>query len=162
MIKAFGQIADKYPDWKVKIFGKGDMHEDLQTFIDEKGLTERVLLCGRTETPFKELKKSKVFVLSSHYEGFPNVLCEGMYAGLGCISSDCVSGPRELINDGENGFLFPVGNEKILAEKLNLLLSSDEICDIIGCRAKNTVKRLYLPVIVDKWYNCLRGVADEA
>lgn len=162
LIKAFGELADKYPDWNVKIFGKGDMREELQAFIDEKGLTERVLLCGRTETPFKELKKSKVFVLSSHYEGFPNVLCEGMYAGLGCISSDCVSGPGELIDDGVNGFLFPVGNEKILTEKLDLLLSSDEICDIMGDRAKNTVKRLELPVIVEKWYNCLRGVADEA
>ena len=162
LISAFGTIADKYPDWKVKIFGKGNMHDELQQFIDNKNLSERVLLCGRTETPFKELKKSKVFVLSSHYEGFPNVLCEGMYAGLPCISSDCVSGPRELINDGENGFLFPIGNEKILAEKLDLLLSSDEICGIMGDRAKNTVKRLELPVIVEKWYNCLRGVVDEA
>lgn len=162
LISAFGTIAYKYPDWKVKIFGKGDMKDEIQAFIDEKGLTGQVLLCGRTETPFKELKKSKIFVLSSHYEGFPNVLCEGMYAGLACISSDCVSGPRELINDGENGFLFPIGNEKILAEKLNLLLSSEEICDIIGERAKNTTNRLKLSVICEKWFNCLRGVADEA
>lgn len=162
LITAFSKITDKYPDWKVKIFGKGDMRDELQSFIDEKGLTEKVLLCGRTETPFKELKKSKVFVLSSHYEGFPNVLCEGMYAGLGCISSDCVSGPRELIEDGENGFLFPVGDEKILAEKLDLLLSSSDICDIMGNRAKNTVERLKLPVITGKWYECLRSVADEA
>ena len=162
LITAFGKISDKFPQWKVKIFGKGDMRDELQSFIDQKGLSEQVLLCGRTETPFKELKKSKVFVLSSYYEGFPNVLCEGMYAGLGCISSDCVSGPRELINDGENGFLFPVGDEKILAEKLDLLLSSEDICAIMGSRAKESVKRLELPVICEKWYNCLRGVADEA
>ncbi|MBR5535131.1 MAG: glycosyltransferase family 4 protein [Clostridia bacterium] len=161
LISAFEKIAEKYPDWKVKIFGKGDMKDELQEFIDNKGLGERVLLCGRTETPFKELKKSKIFVLSSHYEGFPNVLCEGMYAGIGCISSDCVSGPSELINDGENGFLFPVGDEKALAGKLDLLLSSEEICSIIGERAKETVKRLELPVICEKWYNCLRGVTNE-
>ena len=162
LINAFAKIADKYPNWNVRIFGKGDMKDELQACIDKKNLNERVFLCGRTEKPFNELKKSKVFVLSSNYEGFPNVLCEGMYAGLGCISSDCVSGPRELINDGNNGFLFPVGDEKILSEKLEILLSSQDICDIMGSKAKNTVKRLELPVITEKWYDCLRSVTDEA
>lgn len=162
LINAFGKLADKYPDWKIKIFGKGDMHDELQALIDGKGLSEKVILCGRTETPFLELKKSKVFVLSSHYEGFPNVLCEGMYAGLGCISSDCVSGPRELINDGENGYLFPVGDENELVGKLDMLLSSDEVRERLGKKANETVDRLELSKITDKWYLCLRGVADEA
>ncbi|MGM9551705.1 MAG: glycosyltransferase family 4 protein [Clostridia bacterium] len=162
LIKAFKSLSDKYPDWKVKIFGKGDMHDELQSYLDKLELTDRVLLCGRTEAPFKELKKAKILVLSSHYEGFPNVLCEGMYAGLGCISSDCVSGPRELINDGENGFLFPVGDDRILSEKLEKLLSNSDICDIMGEKAKTTVERLELPVICEKWYDRLRSVVDEA
>ncbi len=161
LIKAFDMIKDKHSTWKVKIFGKGDMKDELQEYINSNNLEDRVFLCGRTEKPFMELKRSKVFVLSSHYEGFPNVLCEGMYAGLACISSDCVSGPRELIDDGENGYLFPVGDEKILAEKLDKLLSSEDFCDIMGNRAKNTVERLKLPVICEKWYEAFRGVVDE-
>lgn len=158
LISAFGTIANKYPDWKVKIFGKGDMKDEIQAFIDEKGLTEQVLLCGRTETPFKELKKSKIFVLSSHYEGFPNVLCEGMYAALSCISSDCVSGPRELINDGENGFLFPIGDERKLAEDIEKLILSEELRELFGRKAAKTVERLKISAIADKWYQTIKFV----
>lgn len=161
LIKAFSQLADKYEDWQVKIFGKGEQLKELQSLIDELNLSDRIQLCGRTETPFLELCKSKVFVLSSNYEGFPNALCEGMLAGLACVSSDCVSGPRELINDGENGFLFPVGDADALAEKLDTLLSSQELrCDL-GNKAKDSVKRLELSTICDKWYEILKKVSDK-
>lgn len=160
LIKAFSQIADKFDDWQLRIFGKGEQRDELQKLIDDFKLSDRVHLCGRTETPFLELCKSKVFVLSSNYEGFPNALCEGMLAGLSCVSSDCVSGPKELINDGENGFLFPVGDADILAEKLELLLSSQELRNNLGANAKNSVKRLELSTICDKWYEILKKVSD--
>lgn len=159
LISAFAKVAVKYPHWKVKIFGKGDMREELQAFIDEKGLTERVLLCGRTETPFKELKKSKIFVLSSHYEGFPNVLCEGMYAGLGCISSDCVSGPSELINEGVNGYLFDVGDVDMLTNKLDKLMNDEKLRAQVGNAANETVKeRLLVSSIYKKWEKLIKDL----
>lgn len=162
LIKAFGKLADKYPDWTVKIFGKGDMKDELQVLIDESNLTDRVLLCGRTETPFKELKKSKIFVLSSHYEGFPNVLCEGMYAGLACISSDCVSGPRELIDDGKNGILFPIMDVEKLSEALERVINSEELRESFGKKAAKTVERLEISVISDKWYQTISKVIAES
>ena len=151
LIKAFSKIANKYPEWKVKIFGKGDMREQLQNEIDILGLHEQILLCGRTEKPFLELKKAKIFVLSSNYEGFPNALCEAMLAGLPCIASDCVSGPRELIDREENGFLFDVGNVEELVEKLNILLGNVALREKIGKRANITVQRLELSQICKKW-----------
>lgn len=160
LIKAFSQLADKFEDWQLKIFGKGEQRDELQKLIDDFKLGDRIQLCGRTETPFLELCKSKVFVLSSNYEGFPNALCEGMLAGLACVSSDCVSGPRELIHDGENGFLFPVGDADMLAEKLEWLLSSEELRNDLGANAKNSVKRLELSTICDKWYEILKMVSD--
>lgn len=161
LIKAFSQIAEKYKDWQLRIFGKGEQRDELQALIDDLNLSNSVQLCGRTETPFLELCKSKVFVLSSNYEGFPNALCEGMLAGLACVSSDCVSGPRELINDGENGFLFPVGDADKLAEMLELLLSSQDLREGLGAKAQNSVKRLELSTICDKWYKILKSISEK-
>ena len=151
LIKAFSKVAEKYPEWKVKIFGKGDMRDQLQNEIDSFNLHEKILLCGRTEAPFLELKKSKIFVLSSNYEGFPNALCEGMFAKLPCIASDCVSGPRELIDRGKNGFLFEVGNINELAEKLDILLANVDLREKMGKKANATVQRLELSHICSKW-----------
>lgn len=161
LINAFSKISAKFPEWNLKIFGKGDQQSELQMLIDSLGLQKRVFLCGRTESPYLELSKSKVFVLSSNYEGFPNALCEGMQAGLACVSSDCVSGPRELIDDGLNGFLFPVGDSDKLAQKLELLLSDETLRLDMGSHAKESVKRLELPIICDKWCDLLKKVSEK-
>lgn len=158
LINAFAQIEKKFPEWNVCIFGKGDMKNELQELINKYGLESRIFLRGRTETPFLELKKAKVFVLSSNYEGFPNVLCEGLYAGLACVSSDCISGPKELITDGVNGFLFPVGDAEALSDKLTLMLSSEELRAKLGKNGKTSVKKLFLPEIIKKWDGILRTI----
>ena len=151
LIDAFSKIADKYPDWKVWIFGKGDMADEIQHCIDVRGLNDRVLLRGRTDTPYLEMRRSKIFVLSSHYEGFPNVLCEGMFAGLACVSSDCVSGPSELIESGKNGYLFPIGDANQLAVELDRLCASEQLRREFGNKGKQTVKRLSVASIFEKW-----------
>lgn len=158
LIKAFALVANDYPSWKLKIFGKGDMREELISLAEELGVGERVLFCGRTEKPFYELKKAKIFVLSSNYEGFPNALCEGMAAGLACVSSDCVSGPSELINHGENGYLFPVGDYKKLAEYLRDLIESEDKRSQMGKNAYDSVLRLETSKIVDKWQNVINNI----
>ena len=66
-----------------------------------------------------EMKKAKIFVLSSFFEGFPNVLCEAMYAGLPCIATDCEFGPSDIIEVGENGLLVPVGDILKMYKKID-------------------------------------------
>lgn len=161
LIKAFSRIQHCWPDWKLHIWGIGNQESHLQELINELNLSEKVFLCGRTETPFLEMKKAKILVLSSNYEGFPNVLCEGMYAGLPCVSSDCVSGPRELIQDGVNGYLFEIGNIDQLCDKLTLLLQSDEMRDCLGSAAHNTAERLKLDRICEKWYDYVCHIVGE-
>lgn len=151
LINAFSYIARDYKDWKLNIFGIGEMKEQIEKKIFELNLQEQVFLCGRTETPFLEMKKSSIFVLSSNYEGFPNVLCEAMYAGLPCISSDCISGPGELIENEKNGYLFPVGDEDLLAEQLKELLSNEDLRESFGQEAHKTVSRLSVEEIYEKW-----------
>lgn len=161
LIQGFHKISGKYPDWQVKIFGVGDKREELEEFIGSFGLDNKVHLCGRTEVPFYEMSKASIFVLSSHYEGFPNVLCEAMYAGDLCIASDCVSGPRELIEQNVNGWLFPVGNVDNLAQLMENCIEHESRLDNVRHTAQETVKRLYLENNIVLWKNMINEVVME-
>lgn len=156
LIRAFAHVSPEFNDWKLKIFGVGEKKDYLQKYIDERQMTDKVVLCGHTKKPFLELRKSKIFVLSTHYEGFPNALCEAMAAGLQCISSDCVSGPRELIENGVNGWLFEIGNDVQLATILKSCMSSNDTKH--GTKAKESVKRLYLEKNITGWENIIKQV----
>lgn len=158
LIRAFSGISRKYPGWKVKIFGDGSMRTELQHEIRKYDLERQVFLCGKTEKPYEQMCRASIFVLSSFYEGFPNVLCEALYAGDLCISADCVSGPAELISHGENGWLFPVGDQEKLAGLLDELISSEQGLEETRRRAEESVKRLYLEKNIVRWEELMQEV----
>ena len=158
LIIAFEKISKDVPDWNVNIFGLGDNRQRLQKLIDSKGLRDRVFLKGRTETPFYEMCRSSVFVLSSFYEGFPNVLCEAMLAGCLCISSDCDCGPRELLKSGKNGWLFPIQDADVLAMLLKDSIENSDQLDCIRTAAKKTVERLHVESITQKWMLMVQNI----
>ena len=159
LIKAYSKVCKDYTDWKLKIFGVGEMQEQLNKLIIDLGCEDKILLCGHTHTPFYELSKSKVFVLSTKYEGFPNVLCEAMEAGLPCIASDCVSGPRELIQNNENGWLFEIANVDELETLLRMCMSND--MSEVGAKAKKSVERLHLDSNLKSWKDMFEKVLQN-
>lgn len=160
LIEAFYRVRKSLDlEWKLSIFGIGNEKQRLQKLIDEKKANGYIELCGATKKPFEELKKSKIFVLSSFYEGFPNVLCEAMLAGDVCISSDCVSGPKELIENEINGFLFPVQDVDVLAKLLQKVCNNaDYYLNSCGKNARVSVRRLELDEIVNKWEKLLLSI----
>ena len=161
LIRAFAKVSNKMDGWKLKIYGIGEMQQELQNEIEKQGLQGRAILCGRTERPFYDMSKGSIFVLSSYYEGFPNVLCEAMYAMLPCVSSDCVSGPSELIEQGENGYLFEIGDVDFLANKLLELGSDEHMRKQLGYAAHKTVERLSVEKIYLKWVAAVLRVMEE-
>jgi len=130
MIKAFARVCEKHPELTLRIFGKGDdaYVAKIQACIDELGMQNNITLKGRSPHMEEEYKKSQVFLMTSDYEGLPNALMEGMASQLICISTDCKTGPKDLIDHGENGFLVPVDNEDALVETMETVLrmSTDE------------------------------------
>lgn len=102
LIKAFKLVHDEKQDAKLIIIGKDYQCFRVQKLIDELKLNENVLLVGQHKNPFKFIKNSAVYVLSSLYEGFPNAMAEAMACGCPVIAADCKSGPREILcNDAD-------------------------------------------------------------
>lgn len=158
LIRAFTKIFPRFSEWRLDIYGIGDDRTDLEKQIINNNMEDYITLCGRTDKPYKELCESSIFVLSSFYEGFPNVLCEAMYAGDLCIASDCVSGPRELIRQGKNGWLFPVGDVDALASCLGYVIEHIDEMDEVRNNAMLTTERLSVDNIADKWQEIVRRV----
>lgn len=115
-------IAGDHPDWSLVIWGEGGERERLIARRAELGLADRVRLPGLTERPHQWQRETTVFVLSSRFEGFPNVLGEAMAAGLPAVAFDCLWGPAEMITDGVDGLLVPAENVDGLTAALDRLL----------------------------------------
>jgi len=126
LLKAFSLVVQNLDAYLV-IVGEGPDRLKIETEIKELCLESNVFLLGHKNNPYKYMKNSDVFVLSSFHEGMPIVLIEAIACDLPVIATDCDFGPREIIKDGYNGFLVPVGNPQIMSEKILIILKNKEI-----------------------------------
>jgi glycosyltransferase involved in cell wall biosynthesis len=113
MLRAFALLPT---DARLVIFGEGRQRDQLLTLARELGVAERFDLPGHTDNPFSHVARADVFVLSSRFEGSPNALLESLAVGTPAISTDCPSGPREILADGRFGALVPVASPGALAD----------------------------------------------
>jgi glycosyltransferase involved in cell wall biosynthesis len=132
LIAAFSRLRrDSKIDARLMILGDGPDRERLEAMIEGLGLGERVLFMGYVPNVFEYMKQASVFVLSSRYEGLPTVLVEAMACGCNVVSTDCPSGPREILEDGKWGRLVPIGDADAMAaailETLEQPLPADEL-----------------------------------
>jgi len=105
LIKAFAGIAIAYADWDLVILGEGPERSDLEAQVEALGLGHRVKLPGRAGNMPDWYARADLFVMSSHFEGFPLVLVEAMAHGCPAVSFDCDTGPRDIIRDEMDGRL---------------------------------------------------------
>ncbi len=152
LIDAFALIAKDFPDYKLKIYGDGILKETLQKQIDEMDLSKQVLLMGAHKDIFDKIATASLFVLSSDFEGLPNTLIEAMCIGVPSVSTDCSpGGARELITDGENGFIVPCNDAEALAEAMKKVLSDDETAKKFSVEGKKVIERMECKTIAEVW-----------
>lgn len=151
LIQAFSKIESDMPGWELMIYGEGPERADLQALIKKLGLSNRVTLAGRTSQPWEAMRSGKIFVLSSRYEGMPNVLCEAMSLGIPVVAFDCPTGPGELIEDGVNGLLVPAEDVEALGAKIRAMALNEEMSFKMGSAAAEISKELSLEKIGAIW-----------
>lgn len=159
LIRAFKKVSCKFSDWELRIFGQGGMRKELEAYITRLNMEEKIKLCGVTHTPFFEMKRAEIFVLSSFYEGFPNVLCEAMHAGMACISTRCKCGPSEIIKNGENGYLVNIGDTLKLAERLEALMQDGIKRKRMGAKAEQSVEYLEINKVFLRWKEVIHKIS---
>lgn len=137
LLKSFSLVHEKLPDTKLMIIGKGEF-QHYKELAQGLGIGEDVCFTGLKKNPYPYLKKGSLYVLTSYYEGFPNAMVEAMAMGLPVIATDCMTGPREILED-EYGILIPnmsqeedfdpkniTEEEKSLAQEIISLLEDRE------------------------------------
>ena len=136
LVRAFALASQKDKNCYLIILGAGPLANDLCDLVKQLDIEDRVAFPGFTTNPYAWLAKCDLFVLSSDYEGFPNVILEAMACGVPVIATDCPSGPGEIITNGENGILVPLNNDQALAESMMTLLSDSNLRDQLGRAGK--------------------------
>lgn len=125
LIRAFALVRKERPA-RLMIFGEGEDRAKLEALVRELGLEQDVALPGFVANPYKYMRRAAVFVLSSRWEGFANVLVEAMALGTPVISTDCPSGPAEILEGGRWGWLVPVGNVGEMANAIKAVLQGEK------------------------------------
>ena len=139
MIEAFARIADEFPDWQLVIFGEGPLRSSLELLVKSIQLEGRVLLPGRTEHVIEELRKSKIFCLSSDYEGMSNSMIEAICVGLPIVSTK-VSGTKELVEEKGTGLLVDLNDVDSMAIALKKLIGDDTLREEMSNNGKNAAE----------------------
>lgn len=160
LIKAFALISKKYSNIGLVLYGDGPDREKLVQLTQEMGLSGRITFAGITNTVYESIRKAKLFVLSSDYEGIPNALIEAMSIGLPVVSTDCSpGGAKMLIKNYKNGILVPRGDISELAKSMAYILDNPEEAETMGDNALNILDKYEENRIFTIWSDFLKEKA---
>lgn len=161
LLKAFAEVSKTHPEWSLSIVGHGPEFNGLQRLGKELGLKGNLFFLGAVADPFPFLRGADLFVLSSRFEGFPNVLLEAMACGIPVISTNCPSGPGDIIRPGIDGMLVPSEDIEELASAMDLLMSNETERQRLGARATEVTERFGLEKIMNMWEEVIKRVAGK-
>ena len=150
LLKGLNLLIKKKINFRCCIIGEGKKKKELQDFIERNKLNKNVKLIGYKKNAEDYLRSGDLFILSSKYEGLPNVLIEAQSKGVPIISSDCPTGAREILLNGKLGDLFPVGDYKKLSFLISKFNSSKKRLLRLSKKSKKYLNRF------DFKTNCLK------
>ncbi|MFY4860041.1 glycosyltransferase [Aliarcobacter butzleri] len=154
IINSFYVISQKFPEFRLKLVGKGSLEKELKDLVNKLGIRDSVDFEGFQGNTIEYYQKAKVTVLTSLYEGFPNVLIESITLGTPIVAFDSPGGISEIVEDNLNGFLVPYQNQDILSEKIEQSLHKNWDQELI----KKSAKRFSNDKILKEWENLLESM----
>lgn len=157
LIEAFASIVEQKSEAKLRIVGDGNLMEQTKALVEDRGLQKSVIFDGVRKDMENVYADTDVVILSSKYEGMPNVLIEAIGCGIPVVSYDCPIGPAEIVEDGVNGFLVNQDDVAKLAEKTLLALKQSWDRDII----KSTCKKFDVGRICDEYCRVFEDISKK-
>lgn len=161
LIDAFYMCSRPDDDWELHIFGEGPERKALLSQAAGLGIHARMSLPGFAADPATEFARADLFVLSSRYEGFPNVLTEAMACGVPVIAFSCPSGPAEIIRDRIEGILVEAGNAPALASAMRRVMDDESERSRLGAAAQQAVARFSPARVMREWESLIVGLTRE-
>lgn len=153
-------VLHKHPDWTWVLLGEGGLRPKLEAEICARHLEGRLILKGRVQDVGSCLQRSKIYVMTSLYEGFPLCLLEAKAYGLPCIAFDVPTGPAELIADGVNGVLIPAFSTGEMAGKILNLMGNGEILEKFSENAGMGLEKCDSAHILAQWHEIIDEICE--
>ncbi|MFP3888306.1 glycosyltransferase [Priestia filamentosa] len=162
LIDAYVNILNQFPSYKLKIFGVGELHDELTGRIGKLGLQDKILLPGFSTDIHEEIKKSNLFVISSNYEGISNSMLEALAIGVPVISTNSpIGGARMFIKNNHNGILTSVGDTNELSQAIEKVLSNPNLAMKMSQEARKIRQDLHPAKIAKTWIDYAREIYES-
>ena len=158
LVRAFAYVVGKHPDWILEIYGKGSERGVIEAWIEKLNLQNNISIKDPEMPIAGKMAEASIMVLTSKFEGFGLVLVEGMACGLPMVSYDCPCGPKDIIADGEDGFLVTVDDEKGLAHKMCKLIEDAPLRKRMGEGALEKSKKFHIDIISGQWIQLFKSL----
>ena len=151
LLDAYVPVAEQFPDWRLRICGKGPREDELRAQIERLGLGQVVSLEPPAKRIGQDMSEASIFVLSSRFEGFPLILLEAMSKSMAVIAFDCPTGPAEIVDDHRNGLLVPRKDVPGLTKALLEMVGDEDLRRRCAPAAAETAEHFKMHSIGPRW-----------
>ena len=157
LLRSLNRVKKKI-NFEAVLIGKGILKSKLKQFINDNNLSDNVKLIEFTANPFPYIKEADIFVLSSLFEGLPNVLLEALVLKKFIISSNCNTGPKEILLNGKGGLLFKVGDDLKLSKQIIYYHMNKKKCNLMLKKSISQLSRFDFKINLNKYLNLINSV----
>lgn len=158
LLNIWAIVHREMPDWKLRILGDGELQGEMERQAYRLHIADSVIF-GKAEHNIKDIyQQASVYAMTSRYEGLPMVLLEAQAVGLPIVSFDCKCGPKDVIEDGQNGFIVKDGDIQTFAQKLLLLMKDNKLRKDMGQRAFENSERFDEERVMEQWTRLFNNI----
>lgn len=151
LIEAFNILHEKHPETRLHIIGSGELQENIREYVKHKNLEKVINLPGFQKNPYSYIKRADCYVMSSKWEGFPNALAEAMFINGHVVSTDCPTGPADIITHEHDGLLSASDDAEKLSENLERMLYDDDLRHKLYNNSRISIQRFDEKNMIDKY-----------
>ncbi|AWQ50362.1 amylovoran biosynthesis protein AmsD [Serratia marcescens] len=155
LLNNWSSFIEDNPTWRLDIAGEGELEHELKQQAEKLGLIDSVNFLGKVRDMESLYRKADILLMTSIYEGLPLVLLEAKAWGVPVIAYDCPTGPREIIENGKDGFLIESGDHLGYIQKLNELANDDELYYSFSRNTKNTSMKFDADRLRENWISLI-------